>query len=340
MERNRYAWVWAAAAGGLLVVGFVTLALFGRSPQYRPNIGSGPTYQPPASLSPALAGMLRERITNPHWATILGTLFDLAGRNVLVIEEKAKTGLFSSRDFVIRHLASPPDLRPHEEGLLQLLFTDKAGRKDEVKLSQLNKVITSSRWKQYAESFQAELKEAGFLSAERLQAKRRLQIVATTWLFLALALLIMGLMLMSAFGPWPLLAAGSLFFVAVMGYAVAGSRSVLSEAGEQAAAEWQAFYDHLRDVSRGKAAVSRPDMFEQYLPYAAAFGLLAAWAKQFKKKGWTEVPAYFHALSTAGDDGMVAFVAMTSATSSSGGAASAAGAAGAGAAGGGSSGAG
>ena len=104
--------------------------------------------------------------------------------------------------------------------------------------------------------------------------------------------------------------------------------------------EWQSFYQHLKDVTRSKAAVGETNMFNRFLPYAATYGLLHQWAKFFEKEGWTELPPYFHALNRADDGGMAAFVAMTAASSSSGGSAAGAGAAGAGAAGGGASGAG
>ncbi|MBK8434354.1 MAG: hypothetical protein IPL28_25055 [Chloroflexi bacterium] len=84
-------------------------------------------------------------------------------------------------------------------------------------------------------------------------------------------------------------------------------------------------------------------MFEKYLPYAATFGLLDQWAKQFEKEGWTEMPAYFRVLpTTTSDQAMGVFVAMSATANSSGGSAAGAGAgaAGAGAAGGGASGAG
>jgi uncharacterized membrane protein len=112
----------------------------------------------------------------------------------------------------------------------------------------------------------------------------------------------------------------------------------LSDAGARLAAEWKGFHEYLKNVTRAKAAVTRPDAFALYLPYAAAFGLLLQWARYFGKEDDTELPAYFQALPHTGASSMAAFVAMTSATTSSGG--SGAGAAGAGAAGGGASGAG
>jgi uncharacterized membrane protein len=131
-------------------------------------------------------------------------------------------------------------------------------------------------------------------------------------------------------------------FLGVVGLLFGGSLTPLSDVGTETAVTWKEFSNYLKAVSKGKQAVDSPTMFEKYLPYAAAFGLLHPWAKHFEKDGWTETPAYFHVLpTTTGNQAMVAFVAMSAATNSSGGSAAAgAGAAGAGAAGGGASGAG
>ena len=121
---------------------------------------------------------------------------------------------------------------------------------------------------------------------------------------------------------------------------VGNGLTILTDEAKAMADEWQSFHNYLKDVTRKKAAVGGTNMFNRFLPYAASYGLLHQWAKFFQKEGWTELPAYFHAVSRTGSDGMTAFVAMAGSSSSSGGSAAGAGGAGAGAAGGGASGAG
>jgi uncharacterized membrane protein len=208
----------------------------------------------------------------------------------------------------------------------------------------LNRVITSSRWKSFADSLEAELRSADLVDAARQQARRRLIAAGIVLLALDLAALIpMILLLNENFGLWPLALSASLLLVSLVWITVAAGLSVLSPAGEDLAAEWERFYQFLRQVSKGKAGLPHPAAFEQFLPYVAAYGLLHTWAKRFQQQGWTQIPPYFRALSTAGEDSMAAFVVMAAASSSSGGAGASAGAAaaaGAGAAGGGASGAG
>jgi len=128
-----------------------------------------------------------------------------------------------------------------------------------------------------------------------------------------------------------------LILIGVVALVMGAVFSPLSDAGVQEAERWQGFYEYLRDVTREREPVLRPDVFEAYLPYAASYGLAEAWAKFFQKQGTAQIPAWFRALASSGasDEGMGAFVAMTgsagSVGSSSG--ASAGGAAGAGASG-------
>jgi hypothetical protein len=340
-EQNRFGWLWLLGAGLALAGGMggllVALAPYQRS-KAKP---AGVTYHPPADLPPALAGALYSGGGQPGWQHALGTLFDLAERGLLVIEERPQEKWYSRRDYTVRQVAEATDLAPHEQSLLDLLFTTKSGeRTAEVDLSQLNHLVTSSRWKQYSERVKAEVKAAGWLSAVRQQKRRRLMAWGVVLLLLSFVSLLLALLFNALFGLWPLAVTAALFLLALLWLIVATSLSILSDEGAEAVARWASFYSYLRDVTRGRASVTQPDMFEQYLPYAAAFGLLPAWARYFAKSGWTQVPAYFHALSAADHHNMAAFVAMTAASSSSGGAGAGAGAAGAGAAGGGASGAG
>lgn len=104
--------------------------------------------------------------------------------------------------------------------------------------------------------------------------------------------------------------------------------SALSDEASQQALLWKGFADHLKAATKGQEMIT-PELFEAYLPYAAAFGLAEPWVKYFQKRGVTELPAWFHALAAAGDEGMAAFAAMITASHAADGGAAGAGAAGA-----------
>lgn len=330
---------WGGLAIGVLAVG---LAIVVRSYQASrpPRLPSpGLVYEPPDDRPPALAGALNGVGAKPTWVNALATLFDLARRGYLRIEEAAGRGLFRSRDFAILadEAAHESPLQPHEEALLELLFTTRHGRTNSVKLSSLSNLVSSRRWKGYSEAVADELEAAGLVSHERQQAGRRLIVVGVLLDSMSfLGLLVVVLWLQNAFGVWPLLVSLSLFVVGLVAVILGSALRPLTDEGALAAGQWQGFFHYLRDVTRGRAAAGRPDAFDYYLPYAASYGLLTQWVKHFQKAGYTDVPVWFRSL--AREDGMAAFVAMGHSASSSGG--GAAGAAGAGAAGGGGSGAG
>jgi hypothetical protein len=303
---------------------------------------TGIVYEPPDDLPPAMAGLLHTSNGRPGWQHALGTLFELAGRGILIIEEQPKEAWYQSRDWVIKQVNPANDLRPHEGQLLEMLFTTKSGeRQESVKMSQLRQLLSSSRWKWYTESLEAEMKAAGLLDAERLQRGRQLVISGVIMLIVAALGFTLTFLFSRFFGFWPLLPVGVLLVVSLVTMLAGYSLSPLTEEATLPAAQWESFYRYLKDVTKRKAAVSSPDMFERYLPHAAAVGLLATWVNYFKKEEQVRPPVYFRALNMADDASyMGAFVAMTAASSSSGGTAAGAGAAGAGAAGGGASGAG
>jgi uncharacterized membrane protein len=230
-------------------------------------------------------------------------------------------------------------LFPHEEGLLEMLFGEKGDRSSSIKLSKVSKKITGSGWKIYKKPLKAEIEAAGFLSESRQKAR-------SNFFGLGILLLVLGVMGIVTtaiwggslgFGPWAVIIAVMLLGVAGM---ILGSALVpFSYVGTETAGRWKKFSNYLNDVAKGKQAVGSPMLFENYLPYAAAFGLTKKWAKRSEKEGWTEVPPYFRvAPGTTNNQTWMVFIYLQGAFNSSGG--SAAGSAGAGAAGGGSSGAG
>jgi uncharacterized membrane protein len=127
-------------------------------------------------------------------------------------------------------------------------------------------------------------------------------------------------------------------FTGAAGLIMATGLTPLADHVVQQAAQWKSFSVYLKDVTRNREPVVRPDLFEVYLPYAASFGLAEAWAKYFQKQGMQTAPAWFTAASP--DNNMGAFIAIMGSTNSAGSAGSGGGAGGGGAGGGGGSGAG
>jgi hypothetical protein len=351
---------WGAALGlGILITGVLAF-IFWRA---RANENRGDRLtpamdrmaSPPNDRPPAVAGLLAARSENPGWQQAMGTLLDLSRRGWLRIEERPKHFL-SGNKFQIVYTADqnqPVDatLLEHERALLSLLFESKKGRRSKVDEGQLASAV-SSELKRFSEPLKEELVSQGLVNADRRQTRNSMNSVGVILIIGSVVLDIIGFVMLAIsanaqnWGIYRLMillpAAGAGFFLLGMaGVMFGGTFSPFSNSGEYEAEQWRAFSRYLKDVTSGKEPPVRPDLFEHYLPYAAAFGLAEKWAKFFQKQGRTEVPGWFRPLASQPADAQYAsFVAVIAATNSTGTSASGGGAGGGGAAGGGASGAG
>ena len=334
---------WVGSAVALFLTGLAMMISYRRRTTLPPTTTKLTTPEPPGKLSPGMVGLLVSDGATPQWNHALGTLFSLAEKGVLVIEELPEQKWYRKHDFAVKQVEPVANLTPHEEGFLEMLFTDKDSRATSLKLSDMGTKISGSAWKKYQEPLQHEIKQAGFLNADRQTMRTTLMVWGGVLLVMGGILFIGAAVLSDSFGLGPLALAIAAILLGIIGLILGGSLLPLSDMGAETAVAWKEFQNYLNEVSKGKQPIERPAMFEKYLPYAATFGLLDQWAKQFEKEGWTEMPAYFRVLpTTTSDQAMGVFVAMSATANSSGGSAAGAGAgaAGAGAAGGGASGAG
>lgn len=328
------------AALAVLAAGAVGLAAFWMRQRREPSAFAASEFSytvPPGDLPPAIAGVITSTGAQASWSQALGTLFDLGRRGVLSIEESPERKWYRPHDFLLQLREQPAELKPHERGLLEMLFTSKTGLSTSVKLSEFSSGLRS-RWKQFTEPLKEEMRAAGFFSPERQQARNRLLIAGGALLALAVVALAGGILLVGRFQAWPFLIPASLFLLSMAAFVLASIFSPLSDQGAEEATRWKGFSQFLREATKGREPVWGSEMFERYLPYAASFGLAVAWVKAFQKQGGLEIPAWFHSLAATPDQSMASFVVMTSAAYSSGGGGAAG--AGGGAAGGGGSGAG
>jgi hypothetical protein len=293
--------------------------------------------QTPPGLAVRLAGG-----GNPALATI----FDLAGRGLLSVQETGQSR-WTGKQYRLDRLPAGAELRPHEAGLLRALFTEKSGEGDSLPLSDVARRL-SSRGKWYKEPLEQETEAGGWLDPRREGVRNRLLGRGLVVLLVGLAVAVAGLVLAAvSVGRGaetgvaaPAVAAGvgtGLFLFGMIAMITGGGFSPLTEAGEQAAYAWKGFAAYLKEIVRGREFVAGGELFERYLPFAAGFGLGERWAKHFQKQGYASVPGWFQALAADGGDfgGVVAVMAATDASFSSaaGAAAGAAGASGGGASG-------
>ncbi len=334
--QNRYAWVWFVAAAIILAGGLV--AFIRAAQPYTRSTPKATTYlyKPPLELSPALAGYLAD--TAVGWQHGLATLFDLAARGLIEIEQTREQSTFRSPEFDLTLLERPGGLKSHEQALLDVLFSDKKGvEHDVITLSEIGKLVTSSRWKQFTEALQDEADLEGLNDSGAKARRKQMMGWGAALLLLSVPLVFLTFLLRATFGAWPLVAVAAVGLSGFVGLLSGSMLSPLSEKGYRYAAAFEPFRRLLKDVAKGKTTLPDLTYYEAYLPYATAYGIAEPWVKGQAKSDYQQLPAYFRA--AADGTGMAAFVAVISTASNSGGAA-AAGAAGAAAAGGGASGAG
>jgi hypothetical protein len=289
----------------------------------------------PGEVPPAMAARLAGTGT-----PFLGTLFDLTRRGVLQFEEGPKRGGSHTFDVLLQSAAG--QFEPHGHVFVEELFK----KKNRVPLSNIASLASTSRFTQALDS---ELTAAGWRDPARVSQR-------TTFLWISALALVGGIVLAGAglvlvnlpqvplawivsIGAILIGAGVSLGAVGLFGLLAAGLTSVLSDEGERQADSWKRFNQYLHNITRGQAGSPMPELFERYLPYAAAFGLLSEWGKYFSNIGNVPVPAWLDGLGSSLDDGsFVAILAVILAADSS--ASAATGSDGGGASGGGSSGAG
>lgn len=306
-----------------------------------PAVGALSVMRPPTDIPPALAGMLKDDSADPQWQQGLATMLDLARRGALVIEEMEKKR-WGQRDFTVTLREIPAGLRPHEEKLLTLLFEKKGKVKtapqagDVVKISELQSRLRW-QWKEYAEALKGEVRSGGYYDEQRARVRRNYLIAGTVLLFLGGIAFTAAAILSSQYGGWVLLAPAAIGVLSIATYVVGGLYSPLSDAAAQERPRWNGFASYLAAVAKGAQPFVGARLLDEYLPFAAAFGQAAQWAKLYKQREAGAVLGWFIPLASA-DGGVESLVYMVNTTSSAGSSSGSAGGGG-GAAGGGASGA-
>ncbi|MBW3553968.1 MAG: DUF2207 domain-containing protein [Gemmatimonadetes bacterium] len=274
-------------------------------------------WEPPADLTPAEVGTLVDH--DAGMRDIIPTLVDLAVRGVVVIEEREKGGLLSfGKDYAF-HLAKPSRewsaLSDHEVAFLNGLF-DPVTRREALgavarrsgALGALADTLTGAPASQGAPPgavdsvLLSELKNEFYKSVPGIKSAvyqslvlkgyylRRPDRVRNRWLAFAFMALVV------AFGGTPILVAeatGGAPTAIAMGVAAGLSAMILgifaflmparTEKGARARESALGFKRFLERVEspRYRRMIRSPEQFEQYLPFAMAFGCEETWARAF-----------------------------------------------------------
>lgn len=254
--------------------------------------------------------------------TALGALLDLAQRGFLQIrEEKIRGG----SKYRIEWINQAEPLHPFEQHLFQTIFKPGETQAD---LSQA--ILRLSLKKKHLEKpLEQELIQRGWFDQKRKRAQTMLRTTGLLGSIAALALFIVGIFALVTFVTgYPLLGwigaalmgfGGGAFLLSSPLLFYASRYSLLTPAGEEQKLRWRGFQNYLHRVISGREPAMRPDAFERYLAYAAAFGLGQEWVSHFQKMRGVSLPAWFHSLSGTFDPMLNLIDSMLPISSSDGG---------------------
>ncbi len=258
-----------------------------------PKIGVVPEYlsEPPSDLRPAVVGSLIDERADPR--DVIATFIDLAHRGYLVIEQDRKTGLFGigQNSFTFKRTdKSLDDLQPYERSLMNAMFRGGLMERD----------LASMRETFYKDIMTAQtalyklLVSEGFFS-ENPDTTRTTYAVLGGGLFM---LALVGVFLLGGFvdqvGLIAVIVPGS-FFVPAMGLTmIARFMPAKTRKGAEEAAKWKAFYRYLSNLEKYTSVEQARGRFEDYLPYAVAFGLDKQWVRAFASLDDMPIPRWYY----------------------------------------------
>lgn len=289
-------------AATILLAGLAWILVFWNAHRREP----APTHQrtsettPPESLPVALAGAILSPSGGAGWTHALATLLDLAHRGVLRVEEVPRQRLVDAHKYVIRLVPGHADLRPHERGLLDLLFRRGAEPTTSVKLSAAGRAA-QSHLKLFQRPLREELLAAGLVCPERSRTKGALVRGGLALVSVAALGLVVAGLSAEQLGPWPLLVPGAVLAVGLAVLIMAGAFGILTTSGRTRAARWASFLRFVGDTAGGRRPAVDPAWFEPYLAYAAARGRAAQWVRAFERSGRVSAaPAWFVPADSSG----------------------------------------
>ncbi len=233
--------------------------------------------EPPDELAPGLAGALLDETVDMQ--DIVATLIDLARRKAISITEVKEEGLFRmGTDYIYRRERDDVKLLPYEQKLLDAVF----GKGDERELSDLRNKFYE-KLPGLSESMYKALVDAGLFPRNPNSVRTIYYVLG----FLGLAAAVgVTVVLLAAFGGLTSAAAlpGIGLGVTALGLVVlARYMPRKTDLGAETAARWRAFKVYLKNIEKYSDVEAQKDIWDQWLPYAVAFGIDNEYIKKFAK---------------------------------------------------------
>lgn len=250
--------------------------------------------EPPAEIHPALAGLFIDgSVQTRH---ILSTLFDLARRGYLKIEETRYGGV-PSFSFVKSDVTPAGDtLSYYEKHLFDAVFSDGNTRSLDSMKNKFYSELSSLR-----RMVNDEIAERKYINPNRKSLERTFSGFQRPLLFGGIALAFFGFTnlqdpqegFVGDFALNILLFGVALLVTSFTLRFLAGKISPYTKQGVEARKKTEAFKKFLEDREKFRELGYTSQTFETYLPYAIAFGMDREWLQRFQTVQTVESPVWY-----------------------------------------------
>ncbi|RME44698.1 MAG: DUF2207 domain-containing protein, partial [Caldilineae bacterium] len=232
--------------------------------------------EPPSDLPPGAAGTLVDEQADME--DILATLIDLARRGALTIEEKYETGflgLGSGWEFTFHLKNKDVATRPYEKTLLRRIF--RSGKR--TTLSALRNKFYRDVPKLQKQLYD-DVVRAGFFVSNPQTTRRVYMTLGVAALVLSIVLG-MGLLIATAdYSGMAICPTVGMIITSIALIIVGRHMPKKTRRGAEEAAKWMAFKRYLESLEKYGNLEAARERFEQFLPYAVAFGIERSFLRQ------------------------------------------------------------
>ncbi|HFC12382.1 MAG TPA: DUF2207 domain-containing protein, partial [Anaerolineae bacterium] len=234
---------------------------------------------PPDDTPPGLVGTLIDEKADMR--DIVSTIVDLARRGYIHIKEEKSDHVYT------RKTSDTSELRPYERRLIRSLF----GKTNEKKLSQLRYKF-ADKLPDLRNEMYAALVEQGYFRKSPDKVRNQWRAIGLFASVVGIALVFLLANMLPGVGTTICLGIGILPGGLLMIY-MATHMPRKTQAGAEAAAQWNAFKEYLKNIEKYDDLADATEIFDKYLPYAVAFGFERGWIGKFEHNKTVRPPIWY-----------------------------------------------
>jgi uncharacterized membrane protein YgcG len=233
--------------------------------------------EPPSDLPAGIVGTLVDEKADVK--DIIASIVDLARRGALRMEEEKKEGFLgigSGSDFIFHLEDASKATRSYEKTLIKRVF----GKRETRRLSDLRQKFYTAI-PELREQLYKEVVNEGFFPRSPDATRRIWSGLGCAGLVVAGVIALFFVVILGEISPW-VACPGASLAAAMAGLVIVGRHMPRkTPQGAEEAAKWLAFKRYLQTIDKHADLEAVKDKFEEYLPYAVAFGLERRLINQF-----------------------------------------------------------